>query len=171
MLAQLPNHVPTQVPEHMPEVWPPISDLRSPISVSDLRLVVPSLARPYVLPPLSFFEGKAAQASPARPSMTTKHASTQATASTIAKVIHTLLAGEHFDSLADLTEALKWRLARLHVHWTNDDISTAYRLVATARRLPGIDLPRRTVHVEREPDSTISRAEAAEILEQLGIIL
>jgi hypothetical protein len=104
--------------------------------------------------------------------MTTKHASTQATASTIAKVIHTLLAGEHFDSLADLTEALKWRLARLRMQWTNDDISTAYRLVATARRLPGPELPRRTtVHVEREPDSTISRAEAAEILERLGITL
>jgi hypothetical protein len=91
-------------------------------------------------------------------------------ASTIARVVHTLLAAEHFDSLADLTDALKWKLAQLHIRWTHDDLNAAYRLVVTARPLPGPELPRRVRHVEREPDVTISRHEAAAILERLGIV-
>jgi hypothetical protein len=96
------------------------------------------------------------------------HPKTQA--STIARVIHTLLAAEEFTSIADLTDALKFRLAALRIRWTNDDITTAYRLVSTARPRPGLPLSRKTCHVDREPDGTISRAEAAAILERLGIV-
>jgi hypothetical protein len=92
-------------------------------------------------------------------------------ASTIARVVHTLLAAEQFDTLADLTDALKWKLATLHIRWTHDDLNAAYRLVVTARPLPGPELPRRVRHVEREPDVTISRHEAAAMLHRLGIVL
>jgi hypothetical protein len=92
-------------------------------------------------------------------------------ASTIARVVHTLLAAEHFDSLADLIDALKWKLAKAHIRWTNDDLNAAYRTVASARPLPGAPLPRKTHHVEREPDRSLSRAEAAAILERLGVQL
>ncbi len=88
----------------------------------------------------------------------------------IARIIRTLLASEHFDSLADLTEALKCHCARLRIRWTNDDITAAYRLIASNTPLPGA-LPRRVRHVEREPDVTISRHEAAAMLHQLGIVL
>jgi head-tail adaptor len=88
----------------------------------------------------------------------------------IARIVRTLLASEHFDSLADLTEALKCRCARLRIRWTNDDINAAYRLIASNTPLPGALLPRRTFHVEREPDGVISHTEAAAILERLGIV-
>jgi hypothetical protein len=91
--------------------------------------------------------------------------------STIARIVHALLAAEHFESLADLTDALKWRLAALRIRWTNDDINAAYRLVATARPLPGAELPLKVRHVEREADVTISRDEAAAILRRLGVVL
>jgi head-tail adaptor len=87
----------------------------------------------------------------------------------IARIVRTLLASEHFDSLADLTEALKCRCARLRIRWTNDDINAAYRLIASNTPLPGA-LSRRVRHVECEPDVTISRHEAAAILDRLGII-
>jgi hypothetical protein len=55
----------------------------------------------------------------------------------LARIIHTLLAAESFASMADLADVLKWRLARLRIRWTNDDLTHAYRLVETARALPG----------------------------------
>jgi hypothetical protein len=61
-------------------------------------------------------------------------------ASTIARIVHGLLAEESFESLADLTDAVKWRLAQLRIRWTHDDLNAAYRIVATARPLPRIRL-------------------------------
>jgi hypothetical protein len=87
-------------------------------------------------------------------------------ASTIARLVHTLLATEPFDSLADLTDALKWRLAALRIRYTPDDIGDAYRLVATARQLPGTRAPRTRRHVERAVEPGLSRADAAAILKQ-----
>lgn len=66
-----------------------------------------------------------------------KKTHTKTLASTIARIVHGLLAEESFESLADLTDAVKWRLAQLRIRWTPDDLNTAYRLVATARSLPG----------------------------------
>lgn len=69
-----------------------------------------------------------------------KKTHTKTLASTIARIVHGLLAEESFDSLADLTDAVKWRLAQLRIRWTHDDLNAAYRIVATARPLPRIRL-------------------------------
>jgi len=71
-----------------------------------------------------------------------KKTHTKPLASTIARIVHCLLAEEAFESQADLTDAVKWRLAQLRIRWTHDDLNRAYRLVATARPLPILD-PRR----------------------------
>ena len=54
-----------------------------------------------------------------------------ATARLFAKLLRELLATERFASLADVTDALKTRAARLHIRATADDISDAYRLVGS----------------------------------------
>ena len=88
----------------------------------------------------------------------------------LAKLVRSLLASEHFDSLSDLTDALKFRCARLRIDWTADDIGTAFRLIASNRRLPGLPLaaPRR---VERLDEVPVTRADAAAILRRLGVTL
>jgi hypothetical protein len=94
----------------------------------------------------------------------------------LAKLVRELISVENFDSLADLVEALKRRCARLHVGWTNDDITDALRLVASNVPLPGArvrDATRRRM-AEREraiEHRTITRAEAAAILLALGVRL
>jgi hypothetical protein len=89
----------------------------------------------------------------------------------IARIVRTLLASEHFDSLADLTDALKFRLARLQIRWTNDDLNSAFAMIASNTPLVGAPPPRAPGHVEHQPDRAISRAEAAAILNRLGIQL
>jgi hypothetical protein len=87
----------------------------------------------------------------------------------LARIVRTLLASEHFDSLADLTEALKCRLAQLGIAWTNDDISTAFRVVAS--NTPLTRVRPRMAHRERVLEHHIDHAEAAAILHRLGIYL
>jgi hypothetical protein len=53
----------------------------------------------------------------------------------LAGLVRDVLRGQPFDTLADLTDALKYRCARLRIPWTPDAISEAYRLVASNRRL------------------------------------
>ena len=164
MRAQLLNHVPTQVHKHMPEVWPPISDLRSPIS--DLQS--PSLPRSYrppLVPPIR------TSALKRRIFHMLKNAHDfEARSRLLARIVRTLLASETFESLGDLTEALKCRCAQLRIRWTPDDITEAYRRVGSNTPLPGQPVCRRLV--ERPTDTaSVSRSEAAEILERLGIIL
>jgi hypothetical protein len=93
----------------------------------------------------------------------------------IARVVRTLLATEHFDSLADLTDALKFRLARLRIAWTHDDINSAYSMITSNTPLLGVrELPVLPSHLRSQnekPDHAISRAEAAAILNRLGIEL
>jgi len=85
----------------------------------------------------------------------------------LAKVIREILRQERFDSLADLTDVVKFRCARLKVGWTNDLIQDAYRLVAS-----NSDLTRRrsrsSVHRREEP-AGLSREEAREIMQRLGL--
>jgi len=92
----------------------------------------------------------------------------------LARIVRSLLASEHFDSLADLTDALKFRCARLHVRWTNEDLNGAYRLIASNTPLPGLSalsaLSRSSTHGSQSSEA-LSRAEAAAILERLGIPL
>lgn len=47
----------------------------------------------------------------------------------LAVVLRDVLRAEQFETLADLTDALKSRCARLKVPWTNEAISDAYRMV------------------------------------------
>ncbi len=164
MRAHILNYVPAQVHRHMPEVWPPISDLRSPISVSDLRVRIrfdPSaLVQPirtsainrrifHMLKNVHDFEPRSRL---------------------LARIVRTLLASETFDSLPDLTEALKCRCAQLRIKWTPDDITEAFRVVESNTPLPGLSVRRRLV--ERPlVDHSVSRVEAAALLERLGIIL
>jgi hypothetical protein len=53
----------------------------------------------------------------------------------LARVLRELLATETFATLADLTDALKHRCARLRIRWTNDAINEVYRLVGSNREL------------------------------------
>lgn len=49
----------------------------------------------------------------------------------IARVLRDLLRTKSFETLADLTDALKTRCAQLHLGWTNEAITEAYRLVGS----------------------------------------
>ena len=49
----------------------------------------------------------------------------------LATVVRQLLKVEQFETLADLTEALKCRCATLRIPWTNDAITDAYHLIDT----------------------------------------
>jgi hypothetical protein len=88
----------------------------------------------------------------------------------LARLARVLLARETFETLTDLTEALKCECARLKIRWTNDDISAAYRLIESNRPLPGTVLRRPTnpQHVERDDDARpLSRHEAADLYARL----
>jgi hypothetical protein len=91
----------------------------------------------------------------------------------LARLIRSLLARESFETLADLTAALKDDCARLRIRWTPDDLSAAYRLIDAARALPG-GRPMRPNprHVERvDAVVPLSRAEAADLCRRLGVAL
>jgi hypothetical protein len=62
----------------------------------------------------------------------------------LAKVLRDLLATETFATYADLVDALKTRLARMRVRWTNDDITRALDLVGSNRQILDAPMPRRT---------------------------
>lgn len=53
----------------------------------------------------------------------------------IAKVLRDVLAAESFDTYADLFDALKYRLARLRIRWTADDLTAAVALVESNRKV------------------------------------
>lgn len=84
----------------------------------------------------------------------------------VARILRELLASERFDDLADMTAALKTRLARLKIRVTPAELSDAYAMVASNRAL--VQLPA-TVHAvrrgrERLFDApSLPRYEAAQI--------
>lgn len=53
----------------------------------------------------------------------------------LAKLIREELAGQTFEHVADLVDALKWRCSRLRIRCTNDDISEALWLIESNRPL------------------------------------
>jgi hypothetical protein len=53
----------------------------------------------------------------------------------LAKLVRELLRAERFDTLADLTDALKARAGRLRIRWTPDDITDAFRIIESNRPL------------------------------------
>jgi hypothetical protein len=86
----------------------------------------------------------------------------------LAKLLRETLATDSFDTLADLTDVLKTRGARLHLRLTADDISEAYRLVGSNRPLVRgarlVPVP----HAAPAPPPA-SRAEAQRILAIRGV--
>lgn len=63
----------------------------------------------------------------------------------LAKLVRELLASEQFETLADLTDALKVRCSRLKILHTPSDVSDAFRVIAsnTALAAPPAGLERR----------------------------
>jgi hypothetical protein len=64
----------------------------------------------------------------------------------IARVLRDILASERFENLADMTDVLKTRLAKLKIHVTPADLSEAYAMVESNRSL--VPLPK-TIHAIR----------------------
>jgi head-tail adaptor len=94
----------------------------------------------------------------------------------LAKLIREILStpeAREFEEVGDVVEALKYRCARLHIGWTNDDINNAIRLVASNRALvynARDDRKLRRFHVEHVA-KTITQADAVAILARLGVKL
>ena len=91
----------------------------------------------------------------------------------LAKLVRELLATEKFATFACLTDALKWRCARLKIRPTDDAINGAYALIGSNRSLvTATSVSARVRHVERPDDvRPISKAEATAILRRLGVTL
>ena len=86
----------------------------------------------------------------------------------LAKLVWELLKEEPFESLADLTDALKFRCARLKIAWTNDDINDAYTLIESNTLLPLSRRPPRRLE-ERPPEPpVIDKTFAANFFAELG---
>jgi hypothetical protein len=87
----------------------------------------------------------------------------------LARLVRVLLDREKYETLPDLTEALKVECARLKIRWTPDDITAAYRLIESNRPLPGLTPIRHIKRLERLDDDVrpITRAEAAELWPRL----
>jgi hypothetical protein len=95
----------------------------------------------------------------------------------LAKILRDVLAGERFDTVADVVDALKYRCAALRIAWTPDAITEAVRLVASNH--PGLQFgggvlgssPRRVGSgCSQHPGPTpadLSRTEAAALVADL----
>jgi len=86
----------------------------------------------------------------------------------IAKLVREVLSTGPFETLADLTDAVKTRCARLRIPCTADDVSTAYRVIGSNRELV-TESEQRIVALRRgEPDPlSVSRNEAGHIWKAL----
>lgn len=87
----------------------------------------------------------------------------------LAKLIWDLLRQQKFESLSDLTSALKDRCAKLKLKVTAEAINGAFTLIAS--NTPLVDPPKRVATSEREPADAreIGQADAAAILRSLGV--
>lgn len=85
----------------------------------------------------------------------------------LAKLVRQLIHDEAFETLGDLTDALKFRCARLLIRWTPEDITDAYRLVGSNTSLLKTGAAT-SGGVEPVPEGEIiSRQTAADILAKL----
>ena len=95
----------------------------------------------------------------------------------LAALLRDVLARESFDTLADLTETLKRRCARLRIPWTNDAIGDAFRMVGSNRPLTAADqraaqdVRRRRGRVVDHDPATLSKDEAHAALMRLLVRL
>jgi hypothetical protein len=104
------------------------------------------------------------------------------TARLLARLVRLRLERQTFASLADLVADLKAECARLRIDWSSEDIAQALQVVASNRALVTPPLVavqhsgrERSRSDQRGPDphggTDISRAEAAAILQRLGVHL
>lgn len=103
----------------------------------------------------------------------------------VARIVRAIAAEESFETMADLTDALKFRLARLRIRWHPDDLDTALRIVASNTDIVHCDhkfidssmclkcgwFPPVRDLVRADTAPAISRDEASAILQRLGIRL
>jgi head-tail adaptor len=92
----------------------------------------------------------------------------------LAKLARVLLARDNFETVADLTEALKVECGRLRIRWTPDDITAAYRLIESNRPLLGFGRrpPVNPRHVERIDDvRPLSKDDAKDLWSRLSVAL
>ncbi len=86
----------------------------------------------------------------------------------LAKLVWELLKAERFDTLADLTDALKCRCARLRISCTPDDVNAAYRLIESNTKLvPSVLQPVKRGKEHHFDGPTLSRDEAEAIHDRL----
>jgi len=85
----------------------------------------------------------------------------------LAKIVRNVLARESFDSLADLTDALKFECSRLKIPYTPQDISQAFAMIESNKALvsdPTFGLERvRTGKESPREETIIGLAEASKI--------
>jgi hypothetical protein len=92
---------------------------------------------------------------------------TQRTTRLLARIVRTLLATEHFDTLADLVAAVKDRCGRLRIRFTPDDLTAGLTVVASNTPLLLTQTPA-TLWPPPEVE-VVSRADAVAILQRLGV--
>jgi hypothetical protein len=89
-----------------------------------------------------------------------------------AKVLRDVLSGESFVTTSDLADTLKHRLARLRIPYGGRDVSRAFELVGSNRRLVVTPITTVTVRPPRPPASTeppaLSPREADALLRHVG---
>jgi hypothetical protein len=93
----------------------------------------------------------------------------------LAKVLRDLLRTETFDTLADLTDALKARSAQLKIAWTADELNDAFTVIDSNTPLIPERYPKPTnpKHIERpeesfDPPKDEARAVVEKLRQQLG---
>jgi len=87
----------------------------------------------------------------------------------LALILRELLAGERFETLADLTDAVKRRCSRLRLPCTPDLVNAAYRLVGSNRPLVGERRPPTSIVEPAAPlSATQARAALQAIRARLG---
>jgi hypothetical protein len=98
---------------------------------------------------------------------TTTTKTTATRSSVLSKLVNEVLNVEHFESLADLAEAVKCRAARLHIPYDSTRVAEAIDLVGRKRELfsKPEPPPPSTRPAERWP---VESWDAREILQQLG---
>jgi hypothetical protein len=89
----------------------------------------------------------------------------------LAKLVRQLLAEQSFESLADLTDALKFKCARLRLSCQPAEVAEAYRFIESNRPLVVSPL---TIHArprERVESGYVTRDQAADLVRHLRHLL
>lgn len=97
------------------------------------------------------------------------HRKTQTGTGVLAALLHDLLQGEDFTSVADVADALKWRAAKFRIPYDGGRISEALVSVGRTRPVLAGLAAARPARVATRPTGPVSDAEAAAILQRLGV--